>query len=75
MLVSRYYSCQCSYLLTGVEGVEKLCEVESDLTGVDESSLKERDKKFWRRGKCYLELAYQVKVIVGPADFRFELCR
>jgi hypothetical protein len=75
MLVSRYYSCRCSYLLTDVEGVEKLCEVESDLTSVDESSLKEKNKGFWRRGERYLELAYQVKVIVGPADLRFELCR
>jgi hypothetical protein len=75
LLVSRYYSCQCSYLLTYVEGVEKLCEVESDLTGVDEPSIKEKNKGFWRRGKPCLELAYQAKAIVGPADLRFELCR
>ena len=55
--------------------MKKLCEVESDLTGVDESSLKEKNKRFWSRGELYLELAYQVKVIIGPADLRFQLCK
>jgi hypothetical protein len=56
-------------------GVEKLCEVESDLSGVEESRFKEKNKKFWKPGRLYYQVAYQVQVIIGPADLVFELCK
>ena len=56
-------------------GVEKLCEVESDLSGADESKFKEKNKRLWQPGEHYLEVSYQVKVVIGPADIRFELCK
>ncbi|KAK5165270.1 uncharacterized protein LTR77_009368 [Saxophila tyrrhenica] len=56
-------------------GVEKLCEVESDLSQVDEKRFKEKNKKFWKPGRLYYQVAYQVQVIIGPADLIFELCQ
>jgi hypothetical protein len=55
-------------------GVEKLCEVESDLSNIDEKRFKEKNKQFWRSKKAYFEVSYQVKVIIGSADLMFELC-
>ena len=54
--------------------MEKLCEVESDLSGADETKFKEKNKQFWKPGERFFEVAYQVKVVIGPADLRFELC-
>ena len=55
--------------------MEKLCEVESDLSGADEKKFKEKNRQFWKPGKPYYEVVYQVKVVIGAADLRFELCR
>ena len=56
-------------------GVEKLCEVESDLSSADETKFKERNKRLWQTGEHFFEVTYQVKVVIGPADLRFELCK
>ncbi|KAI4276552.1 MAG: hypothetical protein L6R38_005639 [Xanthoria sp. 2 TBL-2021] len=50
-----------------------LCEIESDLSGADESKFKEKNKRFWSIGKHYFRIDYEIKVLVGPADVRFEL--
>ena len=55
--------------------MEKLCEVESDLSNVDEKKFKEKNKQFWKPGQPYYDVLYQVKVIIGSADLRFELCK
>jgi hypothetical protein len=55
--------------------VERLCDVESDLAGLDNSMFKERNKEFWKRGERYLEISYQVRLVIGSADLRFELCK
>ena len=64
-----------SYRIWPDAGVEKLCEVESDLSGIDDSRFKEKNKRFWKPGKTYYEVSYQVQVIIGPADLHFELCK
>jgi len=51
-----------------------LCEIQSDLAGADERKFVEKNKRFWSIGKHYLKVEYQVRVIIGPADIRFELC-
>lgn len=57
------------------DGVEKLCEVESDLSVADETRFVEKNRRFWQAGEPYLEVEFQVKVVIGPADLRFELCK
>ncbi|KAL8810328.1 MAG: hypothetical protein Q9200_002665 [Gallowayella weberi] len=50
-----------------------LCEIESDLSSADESKFKEKNKHFWSLGKHYFKIDYEIKVLIGPADVRFEL--
>ncbi|KAL8932065.1 MAG: hypothetical protein Q9216_006978, partial [Gyalolechia sp. 2 TL-2023] len=50
-----------------------LCEIESDLSTADETKFKEKNKRFWSLGKRYFRVDYDVKVLIGPADVRFEL--
>ncbi|KAF2467943.1 uncharacterized protein BDR25DRAFT_335749 [Lindgomyces ingoldianus] len=50
-----------------------LCEIQSDLTTADEKKFTEKNRRFWKLGKHYFRVEYQVKVIIGPADIRFEL--
>ncbi|KAL9001081.1 MAG: hypothetical protein Q9188_005527 [Gyalolechia gomerana] len=57
----------------GGGGVHILCEIESDLSNADESKFKEKNKRFWSLGKHYFKVDYDVKVLIGPADVRFEL--
>lgn len=61
-------------MLKSTLGVERLCDVEADLTTLDDFVFKERNKQFWKRGDRYLEVLYQVKLVIGSADLRFELC-
>lgn len=60
--------------LTRLADAHVLCEIESDLSGADESKFKEKNKHFWRIGKHYFRIDYEIKVLIGPADVRFELC-
>ena len=55
-------------MLRSTLGVERLCDVEADLTNLDDSIFKERNKQFWKRGDRYLEVSYQVKLVIGSAD-------
>jgi hypothetical protein len=50
-----------------------LCEIQSDLSAADAKKFVETNKHFWKLGKHYFKLEYQVKVLIGPADIRFEL--
>ncbi|KAF2166097.1 hypothetical protein M409DRAFT_55439 [Zasmidium cellare ATCC 36951] len=54
-------------------GVEKLCEVEADLTFADEKNFKDKYKRFWRPGEHVLEVRFTVKVVLGAADVNFQL--
>ncbi|KAL8719782.1 MAG: hypothetical protein Q9225_003243 [Loekoesia sp. 1 TL-2023] len=57
----------------GVGDAHILCEIESDLSTADETKFKEKNKRFWSLGKHYFKVDYEVKVLIGPADVRFEL--
>lgn len=42
---------------------------------MDDSEFVEKNKRFWRSGPGhYLAVAFEVKVIIDPADLIFELC-
>ncbi|MCJ1354012.1 MAG: hypothetical protein MMC33_003999 [Icmadophila ericetorum] len=51
----------------------KLCNVESDLSTADEKKFKEKNKHFWQLKQRHLVVHYLIKVLVGPADIRFQL--
>ncbi|KAF2718548.1 hypothetical protein K431DRAFT_129934 [Polychaeton citri CBS 116435] len=55
------------------EDVTPLCDIASDLTGADETRFKERNKRFWKSGERFLEIFYEIRVLIGPADLTFEL--
>ncbi|KAE8828155.1 hypothetical protein PTNB85_07340 [Pyrenophora teres f. teres] len=50
-----------------------LCEINSDLSAADEKKFQEKNKRFWSLQKHYLRIEYTVRVLIGPADIRFEL--
>jgi hypothetical protein len=56
-------------------GVVKICDVKSDLSGVQESELEKKYKRAgrFRRGRKWFVCRFEVRVIVAPADLRFEL--
>ncbi|KAL9074642.1 MAG: hypothetical protein Q9157_004316 [Trypethelium eluteriae] len=53
--------------------VQKLCDIESDLSSASEKEFKEKNRRIWQFGQRYFQVKYQIKVIIGPADLRFEL--
>ncbi|KAL8901352.1 MAG: hypothetical protein Q9207_005247 [Kuettlingeria erythrocarpa] len=57
----------------GIGDARVLCEIESDLSTADETKFKEKNRRFWNLGKHYFKVDYDVKVLIGPADVRFEL--
>ncbi|TDZ35296.1 hypothetical protein C8035_v009826 [Colletotrichum spinosum] len=56
-------------------GVTKLCDVKSNLTGVQQEQLVLKHKRgtCFSRGHTYYILNFDIRVIVAPADLRFEL--
>jgi hypothetical protein len=50
-----------------------LCEINSDLSAADEKKFQEKNRHFWSLQKHYLRIEYSVRVLIGPADIRFEL--
>jgi hypothetical protein len=56
-------------------GVQQLCVVYSNLTGVknDELIKKRKERRLFFKGKKYYLCAFEVKAIIGPADLKFEL--
>ncbi|OAQ94032.1 Hsp70 family chaperone [Purpureocillium lilacinum] len=56
-------------------GVTKLCHVRSNLNGVQQHQLILKRKKgaFFRKGSKFYICAFDIRVIVAPADLRFEL--
>ncbi|KAM4054455.1 Hsp70 family chaperone [Hirsutella rhossiliensis] len=56
-------------------GVTKLCQIKSNLEGVQQHQLILRKKRgtCFRRGYRFYICEFDVRVIVGPADLRFEL--
>jgi hypothetical protein len=56
-------------------GVRVLCEVKSDLSTVDEKKFKMKNRHWWQFKQQYMRVDYMVKVVVGPADLSFQLCK
>lgn len=56
-------------------GVRVLCEVKSDLSTVDEKKFKMKNRHWWQFKQKYMRVDYMVKVVVGPADLSFQLCK
>ncbi|CAG9951202.1 unnamed protein product [Clonostachys rosea f. rosea IK726] len=56
-------------------GASNLCSVESNLSGVKQHELVMKHKRgtCLRRGKTYYICNFDIRVIVAPADIRFEL--
>lgn len=50
-----------------------LCEINSDLSSADEKKFVEKNKNFWSTKKHHFRIEYSVRVLIGPADIRFEL--
>ncbi|GME49469.1 hypothetical protein W97_02173 [Neofusicoccum parvum] len=50
-----------------------LCSLEANLTGVDQSQFKEKNKTVWSTRKPYLRVDYEIQVIIEASDIRFEL--
>lgn len=59
-------------LTTGAE-TRILCEIQSDLSAADEKKFQEKNKHFWSLQKHYFRVEYSIRVLIGPADIRFEL--
>ena len=58
-----------------IAGAIKLCEVKSNLTGVEQHQLVLKHKRgtCFTRGHMFYICNFDIKVIVAPADLRFEL--
>ena len=56
-------------------GAVKLCDVKSDLSGVQQNQLIQKYKRgsCFARGHMFYICQFEVRVIVAPADLRFEL--
>ena len=72
--ITRKHSVRATWRLTSCIDAQILCEVRSDLSAADERQFKRKNRHFWNTGKPYFRIDYQVKVLIGPADIRFELC-
>ncbi|KAI8960398.1 hypothetical protein F5Y11DRAFT_358482 [Daldinia sp. FL1419] len=57
------------------EGFKQLCVVKSDITGISHSDMimKRKSRRFLFHGKKFYICSYEVRVIVAPAELRFEL--
>ncbi|KAF4544176.1 HSP70 family protein [Lasiodiplodia theobromae] len=56
-------------------GAEILCEIQSDLSNADQREFKQKNRRFWQTSQRHYLVEYQIQVIIGPADLRFELCK
>ncbi|KKY22242.1 putative hsp70 family protein [Diplodia seriata] len=54
-------------------GAEILCEIQSDLSNADQRDFREKNRHFWQTSQRHYIVDYQIQVIIGPADLRFEL--
>jgi hypothetical protein len=70
---AELYPLRSCRLLTALVDTRILCEISSDLSAADERKFQERNKHFWSLQKHYLRIEYSVRVLIGPADIRFEL--
>ncbi|MCJ1387118.1 hypothetical protein MMC17_010247 [Xylographa soralifera] len=50
-----------------------LCEIDANVSLIEENLFKEQNQRLFTQRPRYLEAQYSLKMIVGPADLRFEL--
>ena len=69
------YSSMVHLLTISTAGVARLCQVTSNLNGLEQHELIMKHKRgtCFRRGHTYYICKFDVRVIVAPADLRFEL--
>ena len=53
-------------------GAERLCDVESVLEGKG-VEMKRKNRHWYNRGEQYVRARFNIKVILGAADIRFQL--
>ncbi|KAN0119207.1 hypothetical protein V8E51_001415 [Hyaloscypha variabilis] len=51
----------------------KICDITSDLSSVPLSMFKLKNRHWWNTRPKYHRIQYMIKVVLGPADLRFEL--
>ncbi|KAE9379840.1 hypothetical protein N431DRAFT_552160 [Stipitochalara longipes BDJ] len=51
----------------------KICDISSDLSSVPLSMFKLKNRHWWNTRAKYHRIEYVIKVVLGPADLRFEL--
>lgn len=54
--------------------VRKLCELKSDLSSIEDFRFKKKNRHWWQFRQVYLRADYQIRLVIGPADIRFQLC-
>lgn len=52
------------------DGAKQLCNVESMLQGLD---MKLKNRHWYNRGEKYFRVTFNVKVILGAADLKFQI--
>lgn len=69
------YIQQDGFSLTCTAGATRICRVKSNLDGVQQGELVLKHKRgtCWSRGWKYYLCEFEIRVIVAPADLRFEL--
>jgi hypothetical protein len=50
-----------------------ICEIKSDFSSLPLALFKLKNRHWWNKGQKYHRIEYCVKVVLGPADVRFEL--
>jgi len=53
-------------------GAHELCTVRANLQEVHENEFELKNKRCWQ-GRRYYNARFTIRVLVGPADLRFEL--
>ena len=54
------------------DGVQILCEVESNLRDKAVAT-KLKNRHWWNRGEKYIRVQFDINVIIGAADLKFQL--
>jgi hypothetical protein len=61
-----------SLVIALLAGAIRLCVVQSNLDQVQEREFEEYSKRCWEKGKHHFVARFSVKVIISPADLKFE---
>jgi hypothetical protein len=59
----------------GSANANMLCKITCDLSTADENKFKVKNRHWWQMKDKYMRVQYEIRVIIGPADITFELCK